>query len=147
MEAWPAGWARRAGCFFKKSVWLCQVLVKALGILACGCSVRDLSLWRMGSNFPDQGSNPGPPHWQRGVPAPGPPGKFLCPPLKRQPCHPPRPHCSCQRAPAHSTGGLAGEWQVWPSAPCMVSGVLGAGRALGRPQCRVWNNIQLLAAC
>ena len=104
-------------------------------------------MWHRGSNFPDQGSNPGPPRWQRGVAAPGPPGKSLCPPLKRQPCRPPRPHCSCQRPPSHSTGGLAGKGQAWPSAPCMVSEVLGAGRALHQPQCRVWNNTQLLAAC
>ena len=36
----------------------CELLVAACGIL-----------------FPDQGSNPGPLHWERGVLATGPPGK------------------------------------------------------------------------
>ena len=40
--------------------WLCQVLVAARRI------------W-----FPDQGSNPGPLHWEHGVLATGPPGKSL----------------------------------------------------------------------
>ena len=46
-----------AGLFL---IWLCQVLVVAYG-----------------SQFPDQGSNPGPLHWEHGVSATGPPGKSL----------------------------------------------------------------------
>ena len=41
-------------------IWLCWVLVVAYRI-----------------QFPNQGSNPGPPHWKQGVLTPGSPGKSL----------------------------------------------------------------------
>ena len=47
----------KKNCLF---IWLCQVLVAAHGI-----------------QFPDQGLNPSPLHWELGVLATGPPGKSL----------------------------------------------------------------------
>ena len=67
--------------------WLRQVLVAAHGIFvtACGifsCSIQDLLLRyadslvvACGIQFPDQGSNPGPLHWEHGILPTGPPGK------------------------------------------------------------------------
>ena len=50
-------------------IWLCQVLVAA-------CRIFSFKIWACGIQFPDQGSNPGPLHWELGVLATGPPGKF-----------------------------------------------------------------------
>ena len=76
-------------------IWLRRVLVSAHGIFVVACGVFQLrhsgifQLWHAGSlvaarellaaacgiQFPDQGSNPGPLHWECRVLATGPPGK------------------------------------------------------------------------
>ena len=53
---------------------LCQVLVVARGIFAAACK---LLVAACGIQFPDQGLNLGPLHWERGVLLSGPPGKPL----------------------------------------------------------------------
>ena len=68
----------------------CELLVVACGLLSCGmrtpcCSMQtsqlqhaDSQLWHACRiQFPDQGSNPGPLHWECGVLPTGPPGKSL----------------------------------------------------------------------
>ena len=56
-------------------IWLCRVLVVACRIfLVVGC---DLLVAACGTWFPDQGSNPGPLHWECGVLTTGPSGKSL----------------------------------------------------------------------
>ena len=56
-------------------IWLCRVLIVACRIfLVVGC---DLLVAACGTWFPDQGSNPGPLHWECGVLATGPPRKAL----------------------------------------------------------------------
>ena len=76
--------------FFKKKkfiylfIYLRRVLVAAGGLLSC--STRAPQLWHANSQlrhacgiqFPDQGSNPGPLPWERGVLSTAPPGKSLC---------------------------------------------------------------------
>ena len=63
-------------------VW--DLLVAACGLLSCGVWASQLqhadSQLRHACRiqFPDQGSNLGPLHWERGVLPTGPPGKSLC---------------------------------------------------------------------
>ena len=87
--------------FLFKKIFICLIIyLAALGLscgmwdLCCGmwdlcCGMQDLQLQHTGSSsaacellvaacgiqFPDQGSNPGPLHWECGVLATGPPGK------------------------------------------------------------------------
>ena len=69
-------------------IWPHQVLVVAQGIFDLSCGMQDLSVAACkllvtadGVQFPDQGSNPGLLHWERGVLATGPPWKPLRFPL------------------------------------------------------------------
>ena len=80
-------------------IWLCWVLVVAYGI-----------------QFPDQGSNPGPQHWERGLLTTGPPGKSLfiyfwlyhvaCRMLVPQPGIEPRLSAVRVQSPNHWTQGI-----------------------------------------
>ena len=57
--------------FFFKSVYTCQVFVAACGIFNCSTQTQLTHV----ESFPDRGSNLGPPLWERGASATGPPGK------------------------------------------------------------------------
>ena len=59
-----------SGYIFLINLFLCIYLA----VPSCGCGMRTLScsMWNW---FPDQGSNPGPLHWEHRVLATGPPGK------------------------------------------------------------------------
>ena len=63
-------------------IWLHQVSPVTHGIFTLAYGMQEISgiaceLWIVACNiwFPDQGSNPGPLHWECGVSAIGPPGK------------------------------------------------------------------------
>jgi len=53
---------------------LCWVLVAARRIFNCSMGTLSCGMWDL---FTDQGSNPGPLHWEHGALATGPPGKSL----------------------------------------------------------------------
>ena len=53
-------------------IWLLRVLAAACEIFIVACGIFSCSTWGLA---PDQGSNPGPLHWERGVLTTGPPGK------------------------------------------------------------------------
>ena len=59
------------------SVVACRIFTVACGILQLW-HVKSQLQQAYGIQLPDQGSNPGPPHWEHGVLATGPPGKSLC---------------------------------------------------------------------
>ena len=56
-------------------IWLCQVLLAAPRIFSC--NMKTLRIIACGIHIPDQGSNPGPLHWEHGVLATGPLGQSL----------------------------------------------------------------------
>ena len=70
----PSFKKKNKNCVF---IWLLRVLVIACGIFNLCFSMQALLDAACGIQFPDQGSNPGPRHWQHGVLATGPPGKSL----------------------------------------------------------------------
>ena len=53
--------------YFHFFIWLCRILAAACELLVEACGIQ----------FPDQGLNPGPPHWEHRVLATGLPGKSL----------------------------------------------------------------------
>ena len=66
--------------FFKNIylfIWLHQVLIAACGIFSLHCSIQDFLVAACGIQFPDQGLNRGPLHYECRVLAAGPPGKSL----------------------------------------------------------------------
>ena len=68
----------------KPLLFLKKYLFIYLAAPGLSCGIQDLQLWHAGSivaactiQFPDQGSNPGPLHWECRVLPTGPPGKSL----------------------------------------------------------------------
>ena len=63
----------------KKFIWLCWVLVASYGLFHCNAQavecVGSVALQHVGSQFPDQGSNPCPLHWKADSLTTRPPGK------------------------------------------------------------------------